>query len=67
MKTLFDKFLKDESGAVTVDWVVITAAVVALGIGVLAAVQSEVNSVAGGIGDDMSNRLNGGNGATYSN
>ena len=28
---LFNAFLKDESGAVTVDWVVLTAAVVGLG------------------------------------
>ena len=30
MTKLFNKFRKDESGAVTVDWVVLTAAVVAL-------------------------------------
>ena len=32
---LFNAFLKDESGAVTVDWVVLTAAIVGLGIAVL--------------------------------
>ena len=32
---LFNTFLKDESGAVTVDWVVLTAAIVGLGIAVL--------------------------------
>ena len=30
MTKLFNKFRKDENGAVTVDWVVLTAAVVAL-------------------------------------
>jgi Flp pilus assembly pilin Flp len=35
MKTLTHVFTDDEDGAVTVDWVVLTAAVVALGIGLL--------------------------------
>ena len=34
MKNKFSQFLRDENGAVTVDWVVLTAAVVALGVGV---------------------------------
>ncbi len=33
--TKFSAFLKDEAGAVTVDWVVLTAAVVGLGVLVL--------------------------------
>ena len=32
MTTLIKNFIADESGAVTVDWVVLTAAVIALGI-----------------------------------
>jgi Flp pilus assembly pilin Flp len=32
MKLNAAKFLRDENGAVTVDWVVLTAAVVALGV-----------------------------------
>ena len=35
---LFNAFLKDESGAVTVDWVVLTAAIVGLGLAVLSTV-----------------------------
>ena len=35
---LFNAFLNDESGAVTVDWVVLTAAIVGLGIAVLTSV-----------------------------
>ena len=66
MLKLFKKFSADESGAVTVDWVVLTAAIVGLGIAVLAAVSGEMANVAGGIGDDMANQLNGGNGTTYS-
>ena len=34
----FTNFLKDEAGAVTVDWVVLTAAIVGLGIAVLTTV-----------------------------
>ena len=35
---LFNAFLKDESGAVTVDWVVLTAAIVGLGIAIMTTV-----------------------------
>ncbi len=35
---LFNAFLNDESGAVTVDWVVLTAAIVGLGIAVMTSV-----------------------------
>ena len=34
------KFQNDESGAVTVDWVVLTAAIVGLGLAVIAAVRT---------------------------
>ena len=40
MVKFFKKFSKDESGAVTVDWVVLTAAVVGLAIAAYAAVDS---------------------------
>lgn len=39
-------FEKDEDGAVTVDWVVLTAAVVALGVAVLLAVTNASTSLA---------------------
>jgi len=42
-------FAADESGAVTVDWVVLTAAIVGLGIAVVASVRTGVVSVAGKI------------------
>ena len=47
-------FAADESGAVTVDWVVLTAAIVGLGIAVVASVRTGVNNVAGEIGGSMS-------------
>ncbi|MDD9922834.1 MAG: hypothetical protein OXQ92_11235 [Boseongicola sp.] len=39
-------FLNDESGAVTVDWVVLTAAIVGLGIAVLTSVGEGTTSLA---------------------
>ena len=42
-------FAADESGAVTVDWVVLTAAIVGLGIAVVASVRTGTDSVAGEI------------------
>ncbi|HHB81673.1 MAG TPA: hypothetical protein ENK83_08035 [Aliiroseovarius sp.] len=39
-------FKNDESGAVTVDWVVLTAAIVGLGIAVMASISSSTESVA---------------------
>ncbi len=50
---LFTKFFKDESGAVTVDWVVLTAAVVGLAFAVMASVQNGTNSVAGAIETEL--------------
>ena len=40
------RFKKDESGAVTVDWVVLTAAVVGLALGVLAVLRDGPRNVA---------------------
>jgi len=51
---LFANFLNDESGAVTVDWVVLTAAIVGLGIAVLAAVSSGVENLSGDIQTQLS-------------
>ena len=38
-------FRKDENGAVTVDWVVLTAAVVGLGVAAFAAVESSTSTL----------------------
>lgn len=40
MKTFIKNFRKDEAGAVTVDWVVLTAGIVGLAIVVFAAIES---------------------------
>ena len=46
-------FANDESGAVTVDWVVLTAAVVGLGFAVLTAAQMGMNTLAGSISTEV--------------
>ena len=51
---LIKNFRNDEDGAVTVDWVVLTAAIVGLGIAVLASVSSGVNSLASKIETEVS-------------
>ncbi len=51
--TKFSAFLKDEAGAVTVDWVVLTAAVVGLGLLVFTFVRPAVSSLAFGIGEKL--------------
>lgn len=48
------KFRKDEEGAVTVDWVVLTAAVVGLGVAGVSTVQGGVNSLATAIKSGVS-------------
>ncbi len=50
---LFNKFFNDESGAVTVDWVVLTAAIVGLGIAVLTSVSGGTTTLAGTISSDL--------------
>lgn len=42
---LINNFRNDESGAVTVDWVVLTAAIVGLGIAVVASVRTGVTGM----------------------
>ncbi|MFV1875401.1 MULTISPECIES: pilus assembly protein [Nioella] len=42
-------FLNSESGAVTVDWVVLTAAIVGLGLAVMAVVSAGVQDLSGDI------------------
>ncbi|WP_120502253.1 Flp family type IVb pilin [Roseovarius sp. EL26] len=49
MIKFFKNFRKNEDGAVTVDWVVLTAAVVGLGIAGVATVSNGVGSLAGKI------------------
>ena len=49
MLDFIKNFRADEDGAVTVDWVVLTAAIVGLGIAVLASVRTGAEQMAGEI------------------
>jgi Flp pilus assembly pilin Flp len=50
MSKFINQFLNDEDGAVTVDWVVLTAAIVGLGVAGISSVQSGVVGLASSIG-----------------
>ena len=58
MNTLFTlkSFMKDEAGAVTVDWVVLTGAVVGLGIVVMDTVGAGIENLGQKIVDDLNAR-----------
>ena len=60
--TTLKNFKQDEDGAVTVDWVVLTAAIVGLGIAVLTSVSGGVNTLAETISNDLSTYTTGING-----
>ena len=49
------KFYEDEEGAVTVDWVVLTAAVVLLAIGAISLVRTAVSTQASIIASNIDN------------
>ena len=53
MKYLLMTFVKDEDGAVTVDWVVLTAAVVALGVAAAATMTAGTTSLSDSIWEYM--------------
>ena len=54
MLKFIEKFRKDEEGAVTVDFVVLTAAIVVLGL----AVGTAISNGATGLANDIENSLN---------
>jgi Flp pilus assembly pilin Flp len=53
---LVKNFRNDEEGAVTVDWVVLTAAVVGLGVAAMAAVKSGTGSLSTKINNYMASQ-----------
>ena len=57
MTQLIHFFQDDESGAVTVDWVVLTAAVVGLGIGVIGVIADGSTGMAGSVDTALSNAI----------
>ncbi|MEM7242309.1 MAG: hypothetical protein AAF429_08995 [Pseudomonadota bacterium] len=58
MKKILAKFRKDEIGAVTVDWVVLTAAIVALALGAITLIRTSVSTQASIIASNV-DRANG--------
>ncbi|MFC4667433.1 hypothetical protein ACFO5X_02600 [Seohaeicola nanhaiensis] len=54
MRNQIRKFLRRESGAVTVDWVVLTAAVVALAGVAYTSIQTASGGVGNGVGEYLS-------------
>jgi Flp pilus assembly pilin Flp len=56
MTKLFKNFFADESGAVTVDWVVLTAAIVGLGIAVMASVSGGLEDLSNDIRDQLTDQ-----------
>ncbi|KRS18391.1 Flp family type IVb pilin [Roseovarius indicus] len=56
MKKRFEQFLKDEDGAATVDWVVLTAAVVGLGVAAVDTVEEGINALASDIATAVSTK-----------
>ena len=53
LMNIFKNFAKDESGAVTVDWVVLTAAIVGLGLAVMTVVGPAITDAADLIVEDI--------------
>lgn len=56
MSKVMKSFLNDESGAVTVDWVVLTAAIVGLGIAVITTVGRGALDTSTGLGVILANK-----------
>ncbi|MFN3971873.1 MAG: Flp family type IVb pilin [Gemmobacter sp.] len=52
---MIKRFKKDEDGAVTVDWVVLTAAIVGLGIIVMSAIRPAITTAGNTIATDLTN------------
>lgn len=61
MPKFFKTFRADEDGAVTVDWVVLTAAIVGLGISVIAVVSQGALDKSSGLGAHLSAQTTGNN------
>jgi Flp pilus assembly pilin Flp len=53
MLNLLKRFKKDEDGAVTVDWVVLTAAIVGLGLIVMAAIRPAITGLSSSIATEI--------------
>lgn len=54
MLTMIKNFRADESGAVTVDWVVLTAAIVGLGVAAIGFVSKGINNLGSQVQTELS-------------
>ena len=54
------RFKDDEDGAVTVDWVVLTAAIVGLGVAVIGSVRTATSALGERISTEIDNQVVGG-------
>ena len=54
MTNMIKNFVSNESGAVTVDWVVLTAAIVGLGLAVMSVVSGGTEDLTNKIGTQLS-------------
>jgi len=59
--TKFDQFISDDAGAVTIDWVALTAGILLLGVGIVTLLFDEVSNLTGTIQSqlDSANSLSG--------
>ncbi len=56
MTNMIKNFVSNESGAVTVDWVVLTAAIVGLGLAVMTVVSGGTETLTNKISDKMTSQ-----------
>lgn len=63
LRNMFKAFRSDESGAVTVDWVVLTAAIVGLGLVVMNTVGGGIGTLSSTISTDLGKTTTGSTGA----
>ena len=58
LKQYIERFVSEEDGAVTVDWVVLCAAVVGLAIAVASTMQNQLTAEANLLGSRMTDEIN---------
>jgi hypothetical protein len=51
--TNFLNFIRDDAGAVTIDWVALTAGILILGVGIVAALFDEVQTLVDGMESNL--------------
>ena len=64
LQNIFKSFANDEAGAVTVDWVVLTAAIVGLGMVVMTTVGGGIEGLSKKVATDLTGRNSGYKSAT---